>query len=208
MDSCLKISNYLLYRSAYVYTPGLYHGKTGVVLALGLYAEAYGNKILKNCVLDLFEELYDMIHDGMSVGMENGLCGIGYGITLMRKSGVIECDLNDVLYEIDSRIMDYDPRRMKDMTYRKGVAGIIRYIRTRQLCPEGLESLNQSYRKELEQVANHYNIDKRELSKDLLSDLAQPQWNKSEYLEKDLSIDGGVGYFLIKESYEKIFPNR
>jgi len=160
-----------------------------------------------NFVLELFEELYGMIPSGITIGMESGLCGIGYGITLMKKSEIIDCDLNDVLFDIDKRIMDYDPRRISDFSYRKGVAGIIRYIQCRQSCPEMLKSIDSMYLRELE--GSYKSVEKDELCtvRSLMTDIGVPQWDEDEFVGKNIGIDNGISYFLIKDSYDQILYN-
>ena len=41
-----KIADYLLLRSSYMQELGLFHGKMGVVVALYLYADAYGDEVM------------------------------------------------------------------------------------------------------------------------------------------------------------------
>ena len=42
-----KIADYLLLRSSYMQELGLFHGKMGVVVALYLYADAYGDEVMR-----------------------------------------------------------------------------------------------------------------------------------------------------------------
>ena len=64
---------------------GLFHGKMGVVVALYLYADAYGDEVMREYAWELFQQVYDGVHTDMPVGLERGLAGIGYGTTLLCK---------------------------------------------------------------------------------------------------------------------------
>lgn len=115
-----KIADYLLLRSSYMQELGLFHGKMGVVVALYLYADAYGDEVMREYAWELFQQVYDGVHTDMPVGLERGLAGIGYGTTLLCKRGLVECSLNDILEDIDRKIMERDPRRLTDMSVRTG----------------------------------------------------------------------------------------
>ena len=101
-----KIADYLLLRSSYMQELGLFHGKMGVVVALYLYADAYGDEVMREYAWELFQQVYDGVHTDMPVGLERGLAGIGYGTTLLCKRGLVECSLNDILEDIDRKIME------------------------------------------------------------------------------------------------------
>ncbi len=97
-----KIASYLLLRSSSVRNIGLYHGKMGIVLTLYIYSKCYGAKVYQDFAWDLLQDIYKEVHDGMPIGLEEGLAGIGFGITLLRKANLIDADLNCVLSELDS----------------------------------------------------------------------------------------------------------
>ena len=54
-----KIADYLLLRSSYMQELGLFHGKMGVVVALYLYADAYGDEVMREYAWELFQQVYD-----------------------------------------------------------------------------------------------------------------------------------------------------
>ena len=53
-----KIADYLLLRSSYMQELGLFHGKMGVVVALYLYADAYGDEVMREYAWELFQQVY------------------------------------------------------------------------------------------------------------------------------------------------------
>ena len=193
-----KIADYLLLYSPYMPDIGLFHGKMGVVVALYLYAEKYRDELISEYAWELFQQIYDGIHSSMSVGLECGLSGIGYGTTIMYKQGLIDCDLNSVLAEIDSKIMEHDPRRMKDLSVRTGMGGLMRYIALRQSTGEPLETFDAQYLTELYATAEGIIPCCQEAG--IMSILNAPQFFIEEYLEQPLGIDGGGAYYILKDT--------
>lgn len=61
-----KIADYLLLRSSYMQELGLFHGKMGVVVALYLYADAYGDEVMREYAWELFQQVYDGVHTDMA----------------------------------------------------------------------------------------------------------------------------------------------
>ena len=60
-----KIADYLLLRSSYMQELGLFHGKMGVVVALYLYADAYGDEVMREYAWELFQQVYDGVHNAV-----------------------------------------------------------------------------------------------------------------------------------------------
>ncbi len=197
-ETLRKIADYLLLYSPYMRDIGLFHGKMGVVVALYLYAEKYRDELISEYAWELFQQIYDGIHSGMSVGLEYGLSGIGYGTTIMCKQGLIDCDLNSVLAEIDAKIMEYDPRRMKDLSIRTGIRGLMRYIALRQSTGEPLETFDAQYLTELYATAEGIIPCHQEIG--IMNILNAPQFSIEEYTEKPLDIDGGGAYYILKDT--------
>ena len=201
-----KIASYLLLRSSSVRNIGLYHGKMGIVLTLYIYSKCYGAKVYQDFAWDLLQDIYKEVHDGMPIGLEERLAGIGFGITLLRKANLIDADLNCVLSELDSKIMDYDPRRIKDFSYRTGAAGLFDYINLRFSVDTSNISFDRGYLSELNQLIQ-LNSSKLEKT-NFISDLICPIWEIKDYIDQNLGIDNGCSYFIIKNLYDTIFHNK
>lgn len=201
MDSKFrKIADYLLLHSPYMYDIGLFHGKMGVVVTLYMYAEKFHDELISEYAWELFQHIYDGIHSNMPIGLEYGLVGIGYGTTLMYKHGLVDCDLNSILAEIDSKIMEYDPRRMKDVSVRSGIGGLMRYIALRQSTGEPLGTFDEQYLAELYTTAAGITACSNETG--IMSILNAPPFPVEEYTEKPLGIDGGSAYYILKDILE------
>lgn len=192
-----KIIDYLLLKSPFVQDISLFHGKTGLALALYLYADKHKDKLLNEYAYDLFQQVHEEIHTDMPIGLEYGLAGIGYATTLLYKHKLVDCDLNEVLSELDSKIMERDPRRMTDMNLRTGASGIRTYIQLRMTTNERLTSFDSLYLSELHKKTvgsiSEYN-------QPLLDILTPPDFSADEYIEKPWGIDKGSSYFILKSA--------
>lgn len=195
-----KVADYLLLRSSHIQEIGLFHGKMGVAVALYMYSSKYNDKLMEEYAWDLFQQVYDKVHIDMPVGLETGLAGIGYGTTLLYKYGLVSCDLNEILMDVDSKIMERDPRRMTDLSARTGLGGILQYIALRQSTGEPLLTFDKQYLTELNHaVASHASLKALCQLRQVTDLLAHPQFSIDEYIEKPLGIDDGSAYFIIND---------
>lgn len=195
-----KIADYLLLRSSHIQEVGLFHGKMGVAVALYMYSSKYKDKLMEEYAWDLFQQVYDKVHIDMPVGLETGLAGIGYGTTLLYKYGLVGCDLNEILMDVDSKIMERDPRRMSDLSARTGLGGIMQYIALRQSTGEPLLTFDRQYLTELNNtVANKASLHSLYQLRDPTELLVRPQFNIDGYIEKPLGIDDGCAYYILND---------
>lgn len=198
--------NYLALQAAQISENGLYHGRMGIILSLYCHGKVHNNLCLCNYASDILQNTSTDYCDG-DISLENGLSGLGLGFTLLYKAGMFKDNLNEILYDVDKKIMSVDPRRMEDLSFRRGALGVLSYIRTRFSIDQACVSLHKDYIKELEA-----NIEKKasEVVKRKMfpESLRQPAWEMENYLEKDAGIDNGSAYFLIKDSYDKIFSRQ
>lgn len=181
---------------------GLFHGRMGIILALYCYGIAHDNNYICEYASDILQLTMNDYHDG-DISLENGLSGIGLGVTLLYKAGLFNNDLNELLFDLDQKIMGFDPRRMIDQSFRLGISGVLYYIRTRLSIGQPLMSIHRDYIRELEN--NIHSIDKKVFQDEFLDSLQQPNWEVDDYFEKDAGIDNGCAYYLIMDSYEKVF---
>lgn len=195
-NSIRRIADYLLLYSSHMPEVGLFHGKLGVAVALYMYSHRYSDELMGEYAWELFQQVYDGVHDAMPVGLDSGLAGIGYGTTLLRKYELIDGDLNDTLSDIDSKIMQHDPRRMTDMTTRLGAKGLWLYIKLRESIGEPIMTFDPSYLSELRDTMAAHHVE--EPSKELIDLIFAPTFEAEDYIDKPMGIDGGSSYYLIK----------
>lgn len=191
-----KISDYLLLKSSFSKDISLFHGKMGIVLSLYLYASQHDDELLKEYAWDLFLQVHDSVHTDMPIGLEYGLAGIGVGTVLLCHHGGIDCDFNDILSDVDAKIMERDPRRMKDLSLRTGVAGLWYYLRLRETLGNGIKSFDRQYINEL-----HLVYDESRMTGDvpnIMEMVNEPFFALDDYIEKPLGIDNGCSYYILK----------
>ena len=100
----------------------------GIILFFSHYACFTPNKHFEDFAECLLDELYEEIHKDLPINLENGLCGIGWGIEYIVQRGFINGNTDDILADIDCKVMEIDPLRLSDLSLRSGLAGIAFYI--------------------------------------------------------------------------------
>lgn len=192
-----KIIDYLLLKSLYTNEMGLFHGKMGIVLALYAYADRYHDKLLEEYAWELFQQVYDGVHVNIPIGLEYGLSGIGYGTALLCELGLVECDLDEILSDIDTKIMERDPRRITDFSVRSGAVGIYLYIAMRQRISGCILTFDSQYLTELQSAMKGKDV--LSPSTNIISLLNEPSFTVEKYIDKPIGIDGGSSYYILKD---------
>ena len=126
-----QVLAYLAINSSYLTDIGLFYGRMGIILFFVRYARISGLRQYEY----LAEMLLEEIHKDMPIQLASGLCGIGWGIEYLVRNGFMTGDTDKILKDIDQRVMEYDPKRMKDLSFREGLTGIVFYVLTRLSAP-------------------------------------------------------------------------
>lgn len=132
---------YLTLNASFISDLGLFHGKMGCVLFFAQYARYTHDEHYEEFANELLDEICEDITKDIPIGLEYGLCGIGWGIEYLVQNGFLEGDTDEILEDFDNRIMEYDVLRMSDLSFRQGLAGIAFYVIAR------LSALRGSVRK-------------------------------------------------------------
>ena len=122
---------YLTINGSYLNDLGLFHGKMGIVLFFSELAHASQNSAYEDLAGNLLGEIYEEIHYDLPINLENGLCGIGLGMEYLVQHGLMEGNTDEILSDIDQKVMEINPLRMKDFSFRRGLAGIAYYVLAR-----------------------------------------------------------------------------
>ena len=122
---------YLTINGSYLNDLGLFHGKMGIALFFSELAHTSQNSAYEDLASNLLSEIYEEIHYDLPVNLENGLCGIGLGMEYLVQHGLMEGNTDEILFDIDQKVMEIDPLRMKDFSFRRGLAGIAYYVLAR-----------------------------------------------------------------------------
>jgi hypothetical protein len=103
----------------------------GVILFFAHYARYRGESLYDEFAGELLDEIQEEIHADTPVNFESGLCGMGWGIEYLLQNGFMEGDSDEILSEIDKKVMERDVRRIEDISVRTGLAGISYYVHKR-----------------------------------------------------------------------------
>lgn len=147
-----RIVNHLILNASFIDDLGLYYGKMGVAISLYHYGR-YANESMYELLGEkLIEDIFENIHENIPVTMDKGLCGIAWGICFLLENNFLEGNIDEILCDIDNKIMERDPFRMTDLSYSTGLEGIWSYVQTRISFAKKTQSdipFDEIYRNEL-----------------------------------------------------------
>lgn len=129
------IANHLMLNTSYMTDLGLFYGKMGSVLFFVHYAKYTNNSMYDEFAGEILDEIYEDIHSEMPVYFSNGLSGMAWGIEYLLQQGYMEGESDEVLSDLDAKIMKWDPRRISDFTLETGLEGIAWYVLSRLMSP-------------------------------------------------------------------------
>ncbi len=129
-----------IWKSASKKELGLYEGKMGDVLLFFHCARSLDNSWYEEYAEELLDEIYSDINQEIPVCFFNGLCGIGWGIEYLVQHGFVKGCTDDILADLDKKVMEIDPRRMEDSSYETGIQGIMCYVHSRLASPRSADS--------------------------------------------------------------------
>jgi len=110
---------------------GLLNGKMGGVVFFGQYARYTGKLYFREYAEELLDEVFDMVHENVPINFVNGLCGIGWGIEYLLRHSLMDGNADEVLEDIDKKIIERDPLYVGDLSLHTGLRGILMYITAR-----------------------------------------------------------------------------
>lgn len=159
------IANHLMINSSYLSDLSLYHGKMGIVLFFYHYARYTKNPLYEEFAGDLLDEIFDETPDNTEVYFERGLSGIAWGILYLLRNQFVGGDPDNILEDIDMKIMETNLLRVRDNSIEKGIAGLLAYF-----------SFRLSFQKD------HSYFDE-----EFMSDWQKVTSDKGEYMNLDIS---------------------
>lgn len=126
-----RIANHLIISTCNFPEAGLYHGKMGIVLFFAHYARYTRNSIYDDFAGELLDDIFEEIDEDLAIHFESGLCGIGWAIEYLLQNGFMEGNSDEILWEIDKKVMERNLLRVKDNSVKTGLTGLSYYITKR-----------------------------------------------------------------------------
>ena len=126
-----QISDLLILNTSCLPDLGLYGGKMGTAIFFAHYARYTQQDVYLDFVYSLVEEVFDELHMSHAYNLDVGLSGIGWAVNYLLSHHFLLGEPNDVLKDLDQALMQYDVRRINDLSLDTGVKGIAFYVFSR-----------------------------------------------------------------------------
>ena len=126
-----RIARYLMLHASFYDNIGLLNGKTGIAIFFYHYAKHSGKSFYADFARELIAEIYKEIQVNTPLNFADGLCGIAWGLGYLIKNGFVKANPDEVLEDLDKRIMEWDVRRISDISLETGLQGIACYATSR-----------------------------------------------------------------------------
>ncbi|MBD5307689.1 MAG: hypothetical protein HDS15_00205 [Bacteroides sp.] len=107
---------------------GLYYGKSGIALALYAYSQYTSTSVYQDLACEILQECLDSISLKTENSFDTGVSGIGWIIWHLHNRGILNINPDDILVELDTKIMDSDIHRMQDFSFDSGLRGVSFYV--------------------------------------------------------------------------------
>lgn len=131
-DYLLRVARHLILNASFVEDLGLFHGKMGIAIYFALYSRYIDKSLYNDFAGLLLEEIFNKVHIvNNNISFESGLCGIGWGIEYLLENKFVRGNSDEILVEIDCKIMEYNIKKLKNMSVEQGVLGIGYYVEKR-----------------------------------------------------------------------------
>lgn len=128
MGQLKRIVNFLLLNSSCLDNVGLFHGKMGICIFFYNYSRYTNSELYSEFAGLLLDEVFEEIYLCDSIHFENGFSGIGWAIEYLIFNKFVKGDANEILFELDQKIMEIDIKRLQNLSFRNGIEGIVYYV--------------------------------------------------------------------------------
>lgn len=130
-DILRRIARYLMLYTSHQKNLGLLDGKMGIAVFFFHYAEYAARKVYKDFAEELIGEIYKEIHVNCSCNFRDGLPGIAWGVEYLIRNRFVTGNADEILEDLDRRILERDVRRIQDHTPDTGLKGLAYYVISR-----------------------------------------------------------------------------
>lgn len=118
-----RIADHQMLHGSFRRDLGVLNGKMGIVLFFFHYARYTGRVLYEDFAGEMLEEVIQELHSDLPIRFSDGLCGIGWGVEYLIQNAFIEGDSDEILEDLDQKIMEWDPRRATDLSFESGLEG-------------------------------------------------------------------------------------
>lgn len=195
-----RIVFHIMANSLFMKEIGLFHGKIGIAIMLYKYGRTQNNSLYMEFADELIEQVCDDIHHDMPINIEHGLCGVAWGLIYLIENKFIQGDLDEILCEIDEKIMEISPLRIKDQSFKTGLAGIHMYIQLRNETSKRHNNrifFESSFLKDMNDVLKGRNLKGSAFALFDEIDLTK-EGDSASYRSMPLGLDGGCAGIVLK----------
>ncbi len=128
-----EIAQYLTLHANQTNNLGLLHGKMGIVIFFYHYSSFTKDKLYSRFAGDLLDDIYEEITTIYPLDFKDGLSGIAWGMEYLIRNKFVGGDPDELLENLDKRIIERDVRKITDTSLEKGLLGLGHYIIARYL---------------------------------------------------------------------------
>lgn len=153
-----RIANHQLMFGSLNTDSGIMYGRMGLVLFFFHYARYTENPLFEDFAGEILDEILEDMHTEMSWGFDSGLCGIAWGIEYLLANEFISGDSDEILFEIDRKIMEKDLRRITDYSFDTGLDGLACYVSLRLIGQNGQAAFGETFIDELKDACRAIKI--------------------------------------------------
>jgi hypothetical protein len=139
-----RIVNHQILNASNCPNLGLFDGKMGCVIFFFHYARYTGESLYEDFAGELLDEIYEDIHTETPFDFLNGLLGIGFGIEYLIHQKFVKGNGDEILIDIDKKIMERNPCNITDHSMETGFEGMAWYILSR-LCSSKTTPFEATY---------------------------------------------------------------
>lgn len=160
-DILSSIADNLMINSSFLNNLGLLHGRMGVILFFYQYSRHSQDQIYEEFANTLLDDFFEDMNNLLPIDFENGYLGIGWGIEYLAHNDFIDKEnLNDVLEDVDSKIMEWNVKRIKDLSLEQGLEGILHYVLFRLYSNKNKSNIfDEAYLTDLFDAVNTIQVD-------------------------------------------------
>ncbi|MDD6437916.1 MAG: hypothetical protein PUG09_07600 [Prevotella sp.] len=184
-DQLSDIASLLMLRGSFMRSLGLLNGKMGAVIFFYYYSKYSGCSRYGKFAEELLEEVYKQIYNGYPLAFADGLSGIAWAVVYLLRNGFVKADdEQELLADLDEKILEWDVRRIKDMSLEKGLLGLGHYILSRISPADGKSYLPADYVNDYVRAARHAGLEEILL---LMSSIKNGTLSQQAYMSQFLS---------------------